>query len=105
MGNANWKADSTKRTQSAIAILALAAITAHVVLRYVARSATVLGPFPLSEIPLIVALVFGGAPLVLGLTLKLFRREFGSDLLAGISIVTSVFLGEYLASVIVVLML
>jgi P-type E1-E2 ATPase len=33
------------------------------------------------------------------------RREFGSDLLAGISIVTSVLLGEYLAGSIVVLML
>ncbi len=36
---------------------------------------------------------------------KLIRREFGSDLLAGISIVTSVLLGEYLAGTIVVLML
>jgi cation transport ATPase len=33
------------------------------------------------------------------------RREFGSDLLAGISIVTSVLLGEYLAGSLVVLML
>ena len=37
--------------------------------------------------------------------LKLLRREFGSDLLAGISIVTSVLLGEYLAGALVVLML
>jgi cation transport ATPase len=36
---------------------------------------------------------------------NLFRREFGSDLLAGISIVTSVLLNEYLAGAIVVLML
>ncbi len=35
----------------------------------------------------------------------MFRREFGSDLLAGISIVTSVILGEYLAGTLVVLML
>ncbi|HEY2585477.1 MAG TPA: hypothetical protein VGI81_06930 [Tepidisphaeraceae bacterium] len=33
------------------------------------------------------------------------RRQFGSDLLAGISIVTSVLLGEYLAGALVVLML
>ena len=39
------------------------------------------------------------------LLVKLLRREFGSDLLAGISIVTSVILGEYLAGVLVVLML
>jgi heavy metal translocating P-type ATPase len=39
------------------------------------------------------------------LLLKLCRREFGSDLLAGISIVTSAVLGEYLAGTLVVLML
>ena len=39
------------------------------------------------------------------LLLKVFKREFGSDLLAGISIVTSVILGEYLAGTLVVLML
>ena len=49
----------------------------------------------------------GGGPLVLGLLVKLFRREFGSDLLAGISIVTSVLVipREYLAGTLVVLML
>src|SRR5581483_2000689 len=36
---------------------------------------------------------------------KLAHGEFGSDLLAGISIVTSVILGEYLAGTLVVLML
>ena len=41
----------------------------------------------------------------LELARNLLRREFGSDLLAGISIVTSVLLGEYLAGSIVVLML
>ena len=39
------------------------------------------------------------------LLLKLIQREFGSDLLAGISIVTSVLLQEYLAGTLVVLML
>ena len=39
------------------------------------------------------------------LLIKLFRREFGSDLLAGMSIVTAVLLGEYLAGTFVVLML
>lgn len=33
------------------------------------------------------------------------KREFGSDLLGGISIITSVLLGEYLAGAIIVLML
>lgn len=57
------------------------------------------------ELPLIAALVFSGIPLVVDLLLKLLRSEFGSDLLAGISIVTSILLGEYLAGALVVLML
>ena len=55
--------------------------------------------------PLWSTLAFGGAPLVWDLLLKMFRREFGSDLLAGISIVVSAFLDEYLAGSLVVLML
>ena len=59
----------------------------------------------LADLPLIVCLVFGGMPLIAGLLLKISRRQFGSDLLAGISIITSVVLGEYLAGTLVVLML
>src|SRR5262249_31346136 len=53
----------------------------------------------------IAVLVLGGVPLVYELLKKLLQREFGSDLLAGISIVTSAILGEYLAGSLVVLML
>jgi hypothetical protein len=41
---------------------------------------------------LLAALFTGGAFLVLGLLARLIRGEYGSDLLAGISIVTSVVL-------------
>ena len=36
---------------------------------------------------------------------EFLRREFGSDLLGGISVLTSLWLGEYLAGSIIVLML
>jgi heavy metal translocating P-type ATPase len=52
-----------------------------------------------------VALLLGGLPLVTELLNKLVRLEFGSDLLAGISIVTAVLLNEPLAGALVVLML
>ena len=55
--------------------------------------------------PLYAVLLFGGVPLTYDLARKAVRRQFGSDLLAGISIVTSGVLGEYLAGSIVVLML
>ena len=83
-----------------IAILSLAAIAAFLLLRYVIGAS----PF-VSNLPLYVALVAGGVPLVVDLAVKLFRRDFGSDLLAGISIVAAVFLAQYLVATIVILML
>ncbi len=83
-----------------IALLALLSIGSHLVLRFAAKAQS-----PIAEIPLFVGLALGGVPLVCELLRKLWKREFGSDLLAGISIITSVLLGEYLAGVLVVLML
>ncbi len=83
-----------------IAALAILAIAVNLILRFGANTTE-----SVYNWPLYVALFLGGLPLVYDLTLKLFRREFGSDLLAGISIVTSVILGEYLAGTLVVLML
>ena len=59
----------------------------------------------LSNLPLVVMLLAGGVPLVWDLLRKLLAGTSGSDLLAGVSIVTSILLGEYLAGVLVVLML
>ncbi len=88
------------RVTTAIAALSLAAIALHLLLRFsFATSRTA------SNAPLWVVLAIGGVPLVYDLLKKLLRREFGSDLLGGVSIVTSVFLGEYLAGSIIVLML
>jgi heavy metal translocating P-type ATPase len=50
-------------------------------------------------------LLVGGAPLLFDLLKRAAHREFGSDVLAGLSITTSVVLGEYLAGSIIVLML
>lgn len=87
-----------------IAIVAIVAIVAHLVLRFgIESTGNVLG-VSIPSIPLLVALACG-APLVLGLLLHLARFEFSSDLLAGISIVTSIILREYLAGTLVVLML
>jgi heavy metal translocating P-type ATPase len=87
-----------------IATIVLVAIGVHLVLRFgVETTGTVFG-FPPQTIPLLVALACG-TPLVFSLVIHLSRLEFNSDLLAGISIVTSVILGEYLAGTLVVLML
>src|ERR1043165_5197231 len=89
-----------RRRTTVIAVLAATAIAVHLILRFGIRTSP--GAY---QIPLLATLALGGIPLVYELLQKLLRREFGSDLLAGISIVTSVLLGEYLAGSIVVLML
>ncbi len=98
--------------EARIAGLALVAIGAHLVLRFgFSRlgsavvwegGGTAIHGF---DFPLLAALALGGAPLVWTLLRQALRREFGSDLLAGISIVTALLLGEYLAGTLVVLML
>jgi heavy metal translocating P-type ATPase len=93
------------RRESRIAAGALAAIAIHLAVRGLLREAPALGAVPLRDLPLLAALALGGAPLVLTLLRQALRREFGSDLLAGISIVTAVVLHQYLAGTLVVLML
>ena len=88
-----------------IALLATIAIVIHLSLRFTTSGSAMAGPLRLMDWPLIVALVFGGLPLVAELFWKLVHFQFGSDLLAGLSIVTSILLGEYLAGTLVVLML
>lgn len=94
-----------KHRQAIIAALAIAAIGLHLVLRYGLGIAANVYGIPVYEWPLLAALVLGGIPLLVELLAHLVRREFGSDLLAGISIVTSLLLHEYLAGTLVVLML
>jgi heavy metal translocating P-type ATPase len=88
------------RWANRVALVAAAGIVAHLLLRFAWGSSAVV-----SEIPLYVALVLGGAPLVVNLSRKLWAGVFGSDFLAGVSIVTAVLLREYLVGTIVVLML
>lgn len=86
--------------QPYIALLAVAGIAAHLCLRFLVPSL-----HAYSDYPLYAVLGLGGAPLVIDLLRKLLTLDFGADLLAGISIVTSILLGEYLAGSLVVLML
>ena len=118
---------SSSKSENIIAVLSLLGIGAFLVLRYVFDQGHELYTLSLhtslasalakvfesqwayqisvGELPLIAVLLLGGIPLVYQLTLKLFHGDFGADLLAGISIVTAVWLDEYLAGSLVVLML
>jgi heavy metal translocating P-type ATPase len=83
-----------------IAIAALIAIAMHLILRYGWQWSGAIVDWPLWA-----TYVFGGIPLVYELLRKVAKLEFGADLLGGISIITSLLLGEHLAGAIIVLML
>ncbi|PQO26429.1 heavy metal translocating P-type ATPase [Blastopirellula marina] len=89
-----------RRRQLAIALLAIVGIAIHLLLRFGTGASP--GSY---NIPLWITLAIGGIPLILELLDKVIHLEFGADLLAGISIVASALLDEYLAGSIVVLML
>jgi heavy metal translocating P-type ATPase len=83
-----------------IVLLALAGISCYLGLRFGSIATR-----PWADIPLLAVLLAGGLPLVGRLIWRGLHGQFGADHLAGISIVASVWLGEYLAGTIVVLML
>ena len=80
-----------------IALFALLGLFTHLVLRFTDP--------PYAPLPLLAILIAGGTPLLFDLLRNIFAGDIGSDLLAGISIVVSLLLGEYLAGAIIVLML
>lgn len=88
-----------RRKTTVISSFSFVAILLSLALRFGFRAAP-----GIYQIPLLVTLVFGGLPMLFDLFRKLMKWEFGSDLLAGISIITSFLLGEYLAGSIIVLM-
>jgi len=83
-----------------IAVLAAAGIAAYFALHYLVGVRA-----EIYNLPLYLTLAVGGLPLLIGLARRLLKAEFGSDLLAGISILSSVLLGQYLVGSIIVLML
>jgi heavy metal translocating P-type ATPase len=60
---------------------------------------------PFSDIPLLVMLAIGGLPLLIQIARKLLKGNFGADLLAMMALITAAILGEYLAGVLIIIML
>ena len=99
-----WLAGSVtriwQRKSAVIAAFSIVAIISYLLLRFGFHATP-----ETCRIPLLATLILGGLPMLYDLLCKLLKLEFGSDLLGGISIITSVLLGEYLAGSIIVLML
>ena len=98
--SASASTPASQSRETYIALLAAAGIAAHFTLHYLAGVSA-----EIYNVPLYLTLAVGGVPLLIGLTRRLLKAEFGSDLLAGISILSSVLLGQFLVGSIIVLML
>lgn len=80
--------------------MTLAAIVSHLLLRFAVH----LSGF-LASLPLWIAIVACGLPVLYELALQIWRRQFGADFLAGLSILTAVMVGQLLVAAIIILML
>ncbi len=69
-------------------------------LSVVFQTTTTLSP----NMPLLVAILLGGIPSLLQIIVKLAKGDLGADSLAAIAIITAVILNQYLAAVIIILM-
>lgn len=77
--------------QALLSLAALAAIALHFLLA--------------SDLVLLIILIIGGVPLLLQIVAKLVKGDFGADFLAAIALLTAAWLGEYLAAVLIIIML
>jgi heavy metal translocating P-type ATPase len=82
------------------AAVSLIAILLHLIFRYGLHNSGAS-----SRLPLWIAIVAGGLPLLYSLLLQIWKRQFGADFLAGVSIVTATLMGELLVATIIILML
>jgi len=82
------------------AVVSLIGIILYLALRYALHISGAI-----SEAPLWIAIATGGLPLLYELILQIWKRQFGADFLAGLSIVTATLMGELLVATIIVLML
>ena len=82
--------------ETLISGLAFIAIVLHLILK---RAMHLPGRPP--DFPLFAALVVGGTPMIWELLRNLWSGKLGSDLLAGISMITAILMKEYLVATIV----
>src|SRR5690242_11294109 len=85
------------RWQLIIVGISLAAIALSVLFQLT----SILSP----DLPLWIAIIFGGLPSIFHILLKLLKGDLGADSLAAIALITAVILHQNLAAVFIILML
>lgn len=103
MTRAGPTASSHLHWQWALLSACLIAIALHFILNAIAMPD--LNGIKTDAVPLLLVMVIGGIPLVLGILKKVLRGDFGADLLAAIAFAAGAWLSEYLAAVLIIVML
>lgn len=85
------------RWQIFIIIISLIAILIHSILYFSSITD--------SQIPLLIVIIMGGIPSIIHIMLRLLKGDLGADLLAAIALITAFILHQYLAAVIIILMI
>ncbi len=97
------KTPSASRRYWILLIASILAIATHFLLRWTHISA--FHTVAVENIPLLAVILFGGIPLAFQILKKMLKGDFGADMLAILAIATGAWLGEYLASALIILML
>lgn len=85
------------RWQLIIALISLAAIALSLIFQFTSIAST--------DLPLLAAIILGGIPSLFYIFIKLLKGDLGADLIAAIALVTAIILHQYLAAVLIILML
>ncbi len=96
-------ADTATRGSLILAIMSLTAILVY--LGLAGLSLPHWGRVALADLPLLIVTFGAGSILLWQIFSKLWRGDFGADLLAALALITAVWLGQYLAATLIVLML
>lgn len=88
-----------------LALATAAAIVLYLVLAAAVQPADGTTAWWLVRVPLIIVVVIGGVPLIKDVITAMIKYNGGADMLAAISIISAVLLGEWLVAAIIVLML
>lgn len=93
--------------QEIVAATSLLAMLLHLILKFTLPNHTVpyLAALATENLPLTFLMIFGGLPLLYQILGKALKGDLGADLLAFIGLITAIYLDEYLASALIILML
>jgi len=93
-----WEIRSTLKWQAILLVIMVIAICLYLFMRFSFFKEW-------QDVPLLVAIGVCGIPLILEIVIKLFKGDLGADSLAALAVLTAVYLNEYLAATLILLML